>query len=269
VWRRVTPNLGASVPIEGLRDEYRRAAAIPEELASFKQLRLNIWGVEADAVITPEVWAKNDAEPLCEGPCYIGVDLSSKIDLTAAVAWFPETGSILPAFWLPADGIELRKQRDVFDYPRFVASGHLTLTAGSRVDQRAVRKKINEWAEAYDLVEIGYDSWNAAQFEAWLSDEDGLDVTEVRQGSKTLSEPFKDIVGRARDGVLRHGGHPVLKWCAMNLKARRDPNDNWAPAKDPNGRKRNDGMVALITAHARAMDPETGFGTRWTAVRTI
>lgn len=259
VWRRCNPNLGVSISVEGLRDEYRRARLIPAELSSFKQLRLNLWAQESECVIDMEAWRdKCVREPVYTGRCFVGMDLSSKLDLTSAVAFFPDTCSVLPFFWVPKENLEDRKRRDVFDYPRWVEQGFITTTEGNKVDQRAIRNQIVHLSEEFDLVEVGFDSWNATQMETWLQDEDGIEVTEVRQGSKTLSEPFKEVVGWVLDGELRHGGHPVLTWCAGNLKARRDPNDGWAPAKDPLGRKRIDGMVALIMAVARALGADEG-----------
>ena len=46
----------------------------------------------------------------------------------------------------------------------------------------------------------GYDPWNASQMATWLQDEDGLQIMEVRQGTRTLSEPFKTLVGLIADG---------------------------------------------------------------------
>jgi len=218
------------VQIEGLRDEYRRAQHNPGELASFRQLHLNIW-----------------AEASGEGPCFVGIDLSSKLDLTAAAAYFPETHSLIVRFWIPSENIEDRKRRDVFDYPRYVREGWIVATDGSVVDQAAIRNQVREWGETYDVQEIGYDPWNASQMAVWLQDEDGFPLTEVRQGFRTLSDPFKALIGLVLDKKLRHGGNPVLAWCAANLKARRDANENWAPVKY-SVRKRIDGMVALIMA---------------------
>ena len=110
-WKKANPNYGVTVSHEDLADQYRRARHIPEELASFKQLRLNIWCQSSEGVIDLIAWKECSAEPLCEGPCYIGIDLSSKLDLTAVVAYFPQTHSILAHFWIPAENIEDRKRR--------------------------------------------------------------------------------------------------------------------------------------------------------------
>lgn len=255
VWAEVNPNLNVSVSLQGMRDAYRRAKHNPVELATFKQLRLNIWGDDAEGVINSEHWKKCSGKPICRGRCYIGMDLSSKIDLTAVAAYFPETHSVLVHFWIPAGNLEERGRRDVFDYRRYVSAGLITATDGTWVDQTSVRAHVNELREQHDVREIGFDSWNASEICRWLEDEDGFTITEVRQGSRTLSEPFKYLVSLVDAGELRHGGHPVLTWNARNLKARRDGNQGWSPDKRSQ-RKRIDGMSAAIMAVERAMGSE-------------
>jgi phage terminase large subunit-like protein len=254
--QKANPNLGVSVREDTLRKDWTEALRKgPAAQAEYKQLHLCIWGESVECAIDMEKWKSPRCcrEPLPEGPCYLGMDLSSKLDLTSVAAFFPDTFSVLIYFWIPEDNLLERKRRDVFDYPRYVDEGYITATPGNWVDQRAVRNQVVELADAYDVVEVGFDSWNATQMATWLQDDEGLTIVEMRQGTKTMSEPFKYVVGLVADEKLRHGGHPVLRWNARNLKARRDPNDNWAPKKDEKGRKRIDGMVALIMAIGRSI----------------
>lgn len=252
-WIKSNPNYGVTVLKAGLEDEYRRAKFSPMELASFKQLHLNIWAESLEGVIDIAKWDKCSAPPEPEGECYIGLDLSSKLDLTSAVAYFPANHSVLVKFWIPEEDLRERIRRDVFDYKRHIESGLIVATEGNLVDQTAIRNQIVEWGDTYELIDIGFDPWNATQMSIWLGDEEGFEVTEVRQGTKTLSEPMKAMVGYVKNEELRHGGNPVLRWNALNLKAQRDPNDNWRPVKHGGGSKRIDGMVALIMAIERAL----------------
>lgn len=247
------PNFGVTVSLDGLLDEYRRARFSPTELASYKQLHLNIWAESLEGVIDIAKWDKCSAPPDPGGECFIGMDLSSKLDLTSVVAYFPDTHSVLSYFWIPSEDLRERMRRDVFDYERYIRAGLITATEGNLVDQAAIRNKVIELGEKYSVIDVGFDPWNATQMSIWLGDEDGFEVTEVRQGTKTLSEPMKCVVGLVKDEVLKHGGNPVLRWCAQNLKAKKDPNDNWRPVKHGGGGKRIDGMVALIMAVERAL----------------
>jgi len=51
---------------------------------------------------------------------------------------------------------------------------------------------------------------------------------------------------------LRHGGHPVLRWCASNISVEQDAAGNWKPSKRKSSEK-IDGIVALILAVSRLM----------------
>jgi phage terminase large subunit-like protein len=257
VWAAANPNLGVTVRVEDLQEDVNRVLRSPAEQPGWKQMHLNIWGQTAQGGIDLNAWRRCIAKPKTEegAPCFIGMDLSSKLDLTAVVAVFPHDDgaySVLPFFWIPEENIEERKRRDIFDYPRYVAEGLITATPGNRVDYESVRAKVVELGQRYRVQEIGFDAWNAQWISSKLQDEDGFNVVEVPQQPRHLGEPSKELVGLVADGKLYHGGNPVLTWNAGNVVFRRDVNDNWAPAKDKKGRKRIDGIVALIMALGRA-----------------
>lgn len=254
VWAQCNPNIGISVKLEGLVDLYRKAKTNPAELDSFKRLHLNIWAQTIRGGIDMRDWGKCKGliETRHKEECFLALDLSSKLDLTALVALFPRTGSVMAWFWIPEDNLLERRRREIFDYPTMVAKGFITSTGGSWVDQTAIRNQINRLGDLFTVKQVALDPWNAAQMPTWLQDEDGFEVVELRQGVRTMSEACKHTVGLIRNGKLRHGNNPVLNWNARNLVFRRDANDNWAPRKSKTGRKRIDGMVALIMAVRQA-----------------
>ena len=58
---------------------------------------------------------------------------------------------------------------------------------------------------------------------------------------------MRDMMAKLLNREIRHGGHPILRWNADNMVARRDVNDNLAP--DKQGRTwKIDGVVALLMA---------------------
>ena len=77
-------------------------------------------------------------------------------------------------------------------------------------------------------------------------------MVEVRQGVKSLSEPSKDILKAVLGGKLRHGGHPVLRWCTDNLVMVPDANENIRPIKDKST-DRIDLFVAMLIGWSRAV----------------
>jgi phage terminase large subunit-like protein len=261
-WRKANPNFGISVNPDFLRKEMRKAKANPYEWVKFRRLYLGQKVGAADGYLPLLDWdvcAQQDPvsdEQLRGLPCWLGLDLSSRIDLTAGVlVWLLPDGRCVwrPKFWVPEVGLEERRRRDRVPFTAWVEQGHIEATEGNVVHLGVVREWIVEQKAAWPLLqEVCYDPWGAGEIVQTLKDDHGMRVVEVRQGPRTLSEPMK----RTQELVLEHdldpSTNPVLRWNAGNLKARVDANDNVAPCKRKS-RGRIDGMTAGITALSRAL----------------
>ena len=132
------------------------------------------------------------------------------------------------------------------------------------IDYRAIRRQIKEDAERYVVGEIGYDPWNAERLcNQQLGQEDGFEVTEVRQTMPSLGPPTAEFEKLMQAGRLWHGGDPILAWMASHCTVRHDDNDNIMPSKGHSA-ARIDGIVAAIIGLSRAMfqEPEQRFGLR-------
>ena len=73
---------------------------------------------------------------------YAGLDLSTKLDVTALVLVArAESGTyhLVPFFWLPKDNIRDRPNQESVKYRMWAEKGLLTLTEGNVVDFGAVR----------------------------------------------------------------------------------------------------------------------------------
>jgi phage terminase large subunit-like protein len=250
--RKANPNYAITVKPDALENEWRQALKKgPAAQAEFKTLHLNIWASALNGAIDMAQWNECSAPPIPQGPCYVGADLSSKLDLTSVVMYFPETHSLIPFFWVPGDNIVERKRKDAFDYQLMAERKLLYATPGNWVDQEPIVRRVRAIDRRYRIVDFGYDSWNASQFAVQLT-EHGIPVTEARTGRKSMSEPTQYLIGLVRDRKLRHGGHAVLSWNAQNMQVSIS-NAGWLPVKDTTGRKRIDGMVAAIMAIGRAL----------------
>lgn len=258
-WRKANPNYGVSVKPDFVAKEAKKALANPNEQPKFRRLYLGQRVDAVDSYLPIGAWdACRDTvsdEELRAAPCYIGVDLSSRIDLTAAVnLWvLPDQRIVIrPKLWLPSEHLEDRRRRDRVPYPQWRDQGLLETTEGSVVDQQVIRRHLVAQREAWDVREIGYDPWNAHELMQQLKDQDELTVTEVRQGFQSMSAATKRFLELVLQGRLAHGGHAVLRWMAANMKVRTDPNENAMPCKKKS-RQRIDGIVAAIIALALAL----------------
>lgn len=99
-WRKANPSLRY---MPDLLDKYitdaAKAKRDPAELASFKALRLNMGTSDtpdANILLQADAWAAALALPPAEprGPFVLGIDLGGSVSLSAAAAYWPETGCL-------------------------------------------------------------------------------------------------------------------------------------------------------------------------------
>lgn len=260
VWMKANPNLGVSKSIDYMVKQANKAKHMPSAYVNFLIKDLNRWVNAAVKWIPLHKWDESagsiDLEKLKGRKCYGGLDLSSKLDITAFALVFPPEERdgeyiILVFFWLPEDEMQEREDRDKFSYGHWVREGLIYPTPGNVIDYQFIRKTIKDLAGVYDIQEIGFDPWNATQTSLELTD-DGLKMVPVPQNIKNLSDPTKEFEKLVVAQRLIHGGNPVLRWMVDNTVVRMDENDNIAPAKKKST-GRIDGVAAVITAMARAI----------------
>jgi phage terminase large subunit-like protein len=190
-----------------------------------------------------------------------GLDLSSRIDLSAFVLYFPpvqtesEGGKrpahVLSYFWCPEDTIRERSEKDKVPYEVWRRQGYLEATPGNVIDYAWIRRRMNNLAKLFKIKEVGYDPWGASQLTLELQD-DGFNMVEVRQGFQSLSSPTKELFALVKSSCILHDGNPVLSWNMSNVAIRKDPAGNEKPDKEK-AREKIDGAVALDIALSRAM----------------
>lgn len=252
-WRKANPNFGVSVKPADLRALVKKAIAMPAAANAFKQKRLNLW-VNVDAPwLSMEGWRKGQttwsADELRGQECYVGIDLSSKIDLTAVVLVFPPTATrrswrLIPWCLTPADTLEDRAHRDRAPYLQWVDQGFLRTNPGNRIDQDVVLEMVRDASGRYVVRGIGLDPYNAANLATEL-EKTGLTVAEVPQTFAQMSGPAKEFEADVLDGHVDAGGHPLMTWCISNVVVQRDNKDNVYPVKK-RSRGRIDPVIAAL-----------------------
>ena len=251
-WAKVNPNFGVSLGRKYMEDECQEAKEKGgSTLAAFQTKNLNMW------VDAPEVWIPDDDVAACveafdeaqlEGAdCYVGIDLASKSDLTAAAFWFPKFGVVRYLFTVPESKLtEAQGRGDVVDYRLWVEQGWLTVCPGRVLDEEWWLQQLFNALAPYKVKCIAYDPWGMWDLKNRFGKyEDTL--MEYRQDIRYMSVPTKDLESR----VLKHGvnllGNPVIRWMFRNVVIYKDPNAN---IKLDKARSRNkiDGVVATVDA---------------------
>jgi phage terminase large subunit-like protein len=259
-WRKANPNYGVSVYPDDLRTLAAKAQHMPAAAAAFKQKRLNLWVNAATPWLSLEGWRRGQSQWTAEAMhgerCWIGIDMSSKIDLTAVVVVFPPTATraswrLLAHCVTPADTLEERAHRDRVPYQRYIEGGYLQTNPGNRIDQGQIRTLVQDACAAYDVQQIGIDPWNAGNLMHELADDDGFQVVEIPQTLQQMSQPAKDFEADVLDGLVDAGGNPLVEWCVSNAVVQRDGKDNIYPVKK-RSRGRIDPVMAALMARKLA-----------------
>jgi phage terminase large subunit-like protein len=258
-WAKANPALGSFLKLDKVREAALEAKGNPAALNKFLRFRLNRWVQQETRWIPIDQWdlcaGKVDRRALRGARCFAGLDLSTSIDLTALALVFPhEDGSIsiLPHFWMPESAVRERAKKDGVPYDRWVESGLIEATSGNTVDYTVVKRRVLEYSKEFDIVECGFDVYNANQTATELNAE-GVQMVPVRQTTIGLNAACKDLERRWMDRTMRHAGNEVLRWMADCVSVKEDGNGLMKPVKPSRhfSRKRIDGIAAVLNAIAR------------------
>lgn len=238
-----------------IRSERAAALVSPAAENDYKTKRLNVWVQAAFSWIPLKLWRKClirglNISSFAGDECVYGLDLATKLDITAAVRvfWRPDENNVLhyyvfPEFWLPEDTVQASRNSQ---YQGWANVGYFHLSRGGVTDYIDIARFISEDVQNYQSLGVGYDPWNCTQLAQTLSN-DGIEMYEVQQGPKTLSEPMKFVQQLIMQERIHYDGNPVLEWMMSNVVVKPDRNDNIYPRKERNENK-IDGVFALITA---------------------
>lgn len=255
-WAAANPALGDFLNLEEMRNLAGRAKRMPGFEASFRNLHLNQRVAVNNAFISREVWQLGAGEPdpsaFEDLPCWAGLDLSGRLDLTALVLIAGDPAGILHVeahFWAPLEGLADRAKRDRAPYDVWARQGLLTTTPGRTVDYGFVAKRIGELMQRCPQLQgIAFDRWRIDDLKRELAEE-GIEAPLVPhgQGYRDMGPAIDALEAPALEGMLRHGGHPILTWCAANAVVTADPAGNRKLDKSKTS-GRIDGLVSLAMA---------------------
>lgn len=260
-WQKANPLLDVNrLLAKEIAKEAIEAKAMPGRLAEFRIKRLNRQSASASSWLDLPRWNKCDGPvdlDWLEGkPCWAAFDLASTTDLTAWRLIWRVDGRFYTfgRRWAPADAVAQRTVRGTVPYAAWASAGLIVQTEGDVTDYAVVEKAIRADVERFKPQAIAYDSWNAQDLVNRLTG-DELPLVQFIQGAKSYHPAMQELERLYRSGLLNHAGDPVLRWCAANLVARRDPNMNMAPDKKRSADKIDD-AVALLMALGVSLGPE-------------
>ncbi|MCH4322248.1 terminase large subunit [Staphylococcus haemolyticus] len=260
-WIKANPNIGVSIDIEVMKEEWVKAKRIPAERGDFITKRFNIFANNNEmSFIDHTTLSKNNEviafDELENHPCTVGYDLSETEDFTSACATFAlENGKIavLSHSWIPKHKVDLSNEK--IPYREWEEAGYLTIQDKPYIDYTDVYDWILKVNEHHPVEKITYDRANAFRLNQELKNY-GFVTEETRQGALTLSPALKSLKELFLDGKVIYNNNPLFKWYVNNVKLKLDRNGNWLPSKQSRYRK-IDGFAALLNTYTDIMNKLT------------
>lgn len=260
-WIKANPNLHRSKKIDDMRRLALKAKEMPRARNNFLTKHLNIWVTAESAWLDMVRWEKLE---ICDKdmdkttPCYIGLDLAQKLDVCAMVAIWKSGKKIKYKcrMWLPEERLHEKSTQIQSIFSTWAEQGHLTLTDGDVIDYDYIEEEIREFCEKYDVKEVGFDPYGSQQLAIKLAS-DGINMVEVGQTVKNLSEPMKEVEKLTYSDSILRDNNPMFDWMMSNVVVKVDRNENIFPNKD-HAENKIDGPVAMFNAMNRLLLDDVG-----------
>lgn len=183
-------------------------------------------------------------------PCWIGIDLASKVDIASMAVLFEREGKVVGfvRHFLPEDTVFSAGNSQ---YQGWMLSGRLFATPGNVTDFGLIEAELLDWSERFEVKTVAFDPFQATQFSTRMLAQ-GLPMVEVRPTVLNFSEAMKQLEALVLQGRWAFDGDPVLTWMVSNVVCHRDAKDNIYPRKERPENK-IDGVVAILMALSRML----------------
>jgi phage terminase large subunit-like protein len=267
-WIKANPNLGVSIHEKYLAEQVHEARGMPGKQNLVARLNFCVWTDAESAWLSRDKWDAVQVEPAREQlhgkPCYVGLDLSSHLDLTAAAFFVPDGKGGGDAFleaWSPLQSLGERELADRVPYRRWAKEGFLRTPPGTSVDYGFVARDLAQLTGQHPPRAIAFDRWRvkdlvremtAQGIDCWVDDAKaargrGLRLVPFGQGFKDMAPAVDTLEQLIVNGKIRIHRNPVLTWNASSVVLDSDPAGNRKFTKR-RAHGRIDGIVALAMA---------------------
>lgn len=258
-WVKANPNMGVSLDLEILVEDWEKDKRTPEERSDFITKQFNIFANGSNMpFIDFDTLKKNDKHmdisELHGATAIGGYDLSDTEDFTSACLVFPieSTGEtfVLSHSWVPMK--KVLSDNEKIPYQEWEEQGILTIVEDDYINESHVFDWFVEQSKYFDIGLITYDPAKAFRLNKEL-ESSGYNTKVVRQGFTTLGPAMDDLKHMFLDGKVIFNENPLLRWYINNVELVTDRNNNKMPTK-ANRYRKIDGFAAMLNAHTEIME---------------
>jgi phage terminase large subunit-like protein len=238
-WYHANPALGDFLSLAALREEALEARNDPLKENAFRQFRLNQWVNQASRWMPMHLYAactgstRDDPaqlrRELARRPAWGGLDLASKLDLTAWCLVVPNGidghPSVLWRFWLPEAGVTFLDERTEGRVSQWAAAGWITVTDGEVIDYEKVEADVVADTGLLRITDISYDEWSGEPVRQRLEKKTGVPMFPVAQTYKGMTAGMTELMALTKSRGWSHHGNPVAEFCFDSVEVRHPPGE--------------------------------------------
>lgn len=256
MWVKAQPNIGYTVTYDTYHMDVERAEKAP---ASRNDILAKRFGIPMEGYtyfFTYEETVPHPRRPraFMGMPCAMGADLSQGDDFTAFTFLFPlprgrgfgvKTRSYITSLTLSKLPGALRVK-----YNEFIREGSLHVLEGTVLDMMEVYDDLDLYIqnEQFDVVAMGFDPYNAAEFVTrWEAENGPFGIVKVQQGAKTESVPLGELKILSEERMLIFD-QSLMSFTMGNAITLEDTNGNRKLLKKRQEEK-IDNVAALMDAY--------------------
>jgi phage terminase large subunit-like protein len=264
-WVKANPNIGVTVQLEDLKTEFDQAKLDGQTFVNFLTKNLNVYVDQIDQWIpSSDLEACSDAPPMEEfkgESCWVGVDLSTVIDLAAVVFTFYKDGKYYayPKFYCTQG---TSKQRaGAVDLTPWIQAGNITECKTRTIDLQLIADDIINVNKDYNVQKVAYDAYNSKDFISIIQ-RAGIDTQAFSQSMMNFNAPTKKLERLIYARGIKWGNADVMNWNFRNVVMGADHNNNYKPLKNK-GLDSIDGVISLIESIGIINENELNVHEAW------
>lgn len=160
--------------------------------------------------------------------------------------------SVFHKYYMPAQGIKDKEDKDRLPYREWAMRGWLTLTDGWTVDYGVVRAQLKAWWKTFNIGMVAFDPKYASYLTSVLEDEDKMTVKNFDQRGFSMGTAMSECQRLILTGQLEHEDNPITKVHRASVQVKYDGAGNPRPVKSDadagqagDRRLHVDGIVAM------------------------
>ena len=234
-WKKANPlRMTYQEGVEKIKEDYQIATEVPEKKIMFLTKMLNRWVqskemsyMDMEKYKKCEVKTKDkkfDWDFLRGRECYIGFDMSAKIDLTSVAIIIPVMVENVAKYYIYSHSFIPNREKlierirvDKMPYDSWEIEGYITVTETPIVDQERVIQWFEGFCASKGLIikQLCFDPANASKMMMDLSSR-GYECVEVFQSYKSLNESTCGFREQVYCENVVYEYNPVLNYAMSN-----------------------------------------------------